>query len=725
MNSVTPTVRSLVLNWALVAVALSSLAAVVATRDTVTSEETELRARHLFLQFDETSIQKLRIAGDPPLVVVRSSGEQRFEITEPVNAAAEEATVDQLLRALRFATWLREVPKQDADRKALGLDPAQTSIELTHGHEQLELRLGGSAPAPSGARYVEIRGGQRPGVFVVGESTARDLTPELSDFRVQRLIPVSREQLVQVDVASKGVLVSVGRGNTRGWHFLGRFGDARLDPTALDRLFLQFARVEREDFVDVEVARSAQKEADTARLTFVGKGEPKEVRMVVGGRCTERKGGILALREAPEPIAACIDSDVERALLDRPELLLDRKAFRLREDEVEAFRIENGKDVLDLARKEDHFVMREPKRGDVERPAGLGRLSRLLDIRGQWLDPTTIEAEFQARGRVSLTQASARESEDSLDELEFGSLGDREQVVRRLEDGALLAVDTATAGAFAVDALTLRSRTLFELQAKDVTSVAMNFDGVRQRFVQPRAGTFELQEPEGLEVDTALANDVVDVLRSLEAVEWVGSAREDRFGLDAKNASSCEFTEAGNEKPHRLVMGAPAPRGGFYASLDDGDVFVLSRSQKETLSRWVVDRSGFMLDTESVEKLQVTARGRSVTLERLGGSFVQTAGDTSMSEGAITELLDGLSLLRAEGLVTLKNPGPEHGSEQPVLKVEAWLRPDPVAPARRIAWHIGAADTFDDVAVYFAWSVPSHGLFALPRDNVRRLLEAF
>jgi hypothetical protein len=254
--------------------------------------------------------------------------------------------------------------------------------------------------------------------------------------------------------------------------------------------------------------------------------------------------------------------------------------------------------------------------------------------------------------------------------------------------------------------------------------VTVEWGEQRQTIEQAQRGAFKLLEPVGFEVDGGLAADLFDGLRQLNATRWVSENREPSFGLEAPQLR-CRFSYEGHPEERELVLGAAAPDGGLFASLDGGAVFVVPRAFRDLLSTWVVDRSVLMLPTEEIESLRLEARGRQLELVRLGASFVQRSGNVSLGPGQITELLDAFSLLRVEGLVAPTKASKEHGSEAPSLRVSAQLRPDALNNVVTRSFSIGTADTFGDVAVYYAFRDDMAAVFALPRESVRRILELF
>lgn len=715
LASVSPLTRSLVTNWTLVALAVVSLALVVVTRELPTSSEIEARKQHLLERFVEDDVQRVELSSG--VTIVRGDADERFRLTAPTEAIADDAAVDRLLRAVRFATWLRRVAPEDVDEKAMGLSTPELTLKFSLGSGQAEIAIGGPAPSPPKARYVAVSDARGNDTYVVSEGTAKDLSPKAADFRVQRLLPVRNQDIRRLEVIASNRTVTLV--NDDGFRFEHAFGGARLDPTLIDRLFLQLARTGSDDFLDTSEALAAQKAAkETITLRYSPAGAKPPGEIVLGGECPKQKALLVAVRTKPEPIAACVQSDIEGAFVDRPELLLDPKLFRTRADEVEEVRVDQGDAHLEYARSGDGFHMRTPKSGKIERQVGEARLGLLVDARGEWLDPATTKAPFVARATASVMKATIADRARASEVVELGSVGELGLVARRLDDGALLRIDEATARAFTVDALMLKSRALLDVPADQFTAIEIAWAGNRQKVVREGPGKFRLEQPAGFDIDDGLATDLVDALRQLSASEWVSESTEGHFGFD--DPLVCTITLEHADAPKVLEIGAPAP-GGVFATLDRDGTFVLPQSVRDALTTWVVDRSVFMLDTDTLEQLELATADRHLVLERLGTSFVQRSGNAATSPGRIVELLDAFSLLRTEGLVTTEPPSVAQGARSPTLSVIATLRVDGQRQRRRFT--IGTADTFGDVAAYYAWPSDGLGVYALARESVRRILE--
>ncbi|MET0411747.1 MAG: hypothetical protein ABW217_10655, partial [Polyangiaceae bacterium] len=99
-------------------------------------------------------------------------------------------------------------------------------------------------------------------------------------------------------------------------------------------------------------------------------------------------------------------------------------------------------------------------------------------------------------------------------------------------------------------------------------------------------------------------------------------------------------------------------------------------------------------------------------------------GDTSLDPGRIEDLVDTLETLRPEAAVHLGPARRGEGLEQPVLsvRVERSALSGPLPP---LSFVVGSRDAFHGATVFYARVSGADATFALPRDQVQRLLDLF
>ncbi len=728
----TPGQRSLWINWGLMLTAIGLLALVLATSRSVTSGERESRARHLLTAFrsDEVTRVSYEKGGERWVIDKRvepdipASGQDspRWQFVQPIQGEAEEATLDQLLRAAQFATWLRRVDPASVDRKTFGLDAPRAMLDIEMGTIVYRLRLGDRAPAPPGAHYLEVTGEGAPetGVYVVSQSTAEDLSPDPEDFRIRQLIAYSGAGLSRIEAKADGESVRLVRHGRSGFRLEG--SGVRLSRVSVDQLSLAFSRTRAEKFVELGQAEEIQRKAKgLVELSLVptDKKQPTAV-VTIGGPCPDEPALLVAVRTAPRPAAACIEDPRLHDIFTKPDWLVDRSLFAANLDEVERLAIVQGDSKLTLARAGNGFELREPEKAPVESGAVEQRLRELLGTRGKLVPPTEVASlglEAPLLG-VTLDRAtSLPEGDQQIVELSRGR--DGEFYARRLDDGAVLQVAASVLRVLSTNPRLLQSRQLLDLQAKEVAQVSVMHDGTRWVLAQPTQGDFELLSPERFAVDTSIAVAWVEAVRQLRVERWVAVDDDGSFGLEAPLMRFSVTDHDGKELG--VVVGGKASGGYFARRVENKEgIFVLDRAIVRTLSQLIIDRSGFNFDPDLAQTIRIRHGESQVELVRLGSELVQQGGNLELSPTQVTALLDALSMVRPEAAVAFDAGAERYDFSRPLLDVSYSLE----VGGEIVNGHyqVGAGDYHDDVVVYSARLVGKRVVYVIPQQLIRDVL---
>lgn len=722
-------------NAVLVTLALALVAVVFATRERMSTSEQEARGNNLLQAFDETKITRVRLERkDDPFTIVRTKaseeGPGEWKLEQPVVEDAEPFAVQKLLGTLEFATALRHIRAEDVNRAAFGLDSPELVVHVDMGDITYRLRVGSEAASPKGAHYLEIAGENAPGKSVVlaSKSLLDELRVKLDDFRERYIMPYLSTAVSRMVLEGEGGTRKLRRGNLRdSFRFDGMLGDVRLSRPGLERILVQFGRTRADRFLDPAEAEKLLSGASSVTVTMTPIDDKRPVGVVViGGKCPGTADAVIALRQKPDRVAACVPSTVLTGLSAPAESLVDRTLFWMRPDEVERFDIERSTGKLSLERKESAFVMRAPREAKVEAEAGTDRLESLLRATGKLVEsPDRKKLGLDSPSdKATLHSAAADDSKVMVEEVAIGKgREDGTLVVQRLDDGAVLDLGRDAARALGADTALLRSRTILDVPIADVAGVEL--DGpVRQTLDRAENGTMTLREPSGFEVDSALALELCDALRGLTADRWVSETDDGSFGLGSPSITARLSLRKGDTvEKHVLRIGRPAS-SGYYASIDDQPgVFIVPRRLYETLSAWVVDRSVFVMDPQATRKITLATPDRRVVLENQGGAFVQIDPGAVLSPESVQHIVETLTQLRAEAAVDLGQPRAEYGLGSPVLTIE--IEREATGPAKGSLFvTVGAGDTWRGISVHYAAIRGIPATYALARSSVRAILDS-
>jgi hypothetical protein len=729
--------RGQIVNVVLALVALALVIVVVVTSTRVTTEEREARERNVLSAFRDREISRISLErGGRKLVVQRSTtpdaGDASWRLSEPLEEEAEAYAMDKLLGSLEFATWVRRLDPEEVDRATFGLDTPEWVLGVEMGDIRYELRLGKEAASPKGARYLELvaRGAPGGGVGVISRDLASELGVEVADLRGRQIMPYLSDALRAITLEGQGGLRRLSALGEKRWRFENMLGGVRVQRETFDAVLIQFARTKAEHFLELPAAERALAAAgaDSVRITMIPKqpDRPQGI-VIVGGRCPTSENDVVALRKAPEPVAACVPKSVMAGLSTPAEALIDRSLFSLRKDEVESLTIVRGDRKLELERQQNGFVMRAPVKADVELETGNQHVEAIVAGRGTLVDaPDLARLGLEPpRGRASVKSAAEDDSKVIEETLQIGAAGpDGTLHVRRTADGAVLELGKDAARLLAADASLLRKRQLLDFAPSELLVIELESKSLHQRLRREPSGSFTLELPKDAAHDASLATSLVDVLGSLEADRWVASADDGSFGLgdpQLRARISLE-TKQGGTREHTLIVGA-ATSGGHFTKLETTPpmpgVFVLPRSVLETLQTPLLDRSLFMVPPDAAERIVLTHPGGTLTLQKRGEAW-EAEG---LSPARIAQISEALSSLRAEAAIRIGAARPSEGFARPELSVRVEPPPGPGAE-KPWTFRIGAGDSWQGTSVHFARREGVDATYVIAKSKVRAILDA-
>jgi hypothetical protein len=484
----------------------------------------------------------------------------------------------------------------------------------------------------------------------------------------------------------------------------------------------------------------------------------KRAVLEIGGACPAGAAGgdpggardpggerVVAIRREPTRGAACVPASALEALTAPASELVDLAPVGAPLDEIVEVKLTEGDRRLELARADAEWHLRAPEDRRVPTEVGRALVQALVDVEATrvagagaaGLDPPRATLRV-----VSTPPGAAGAAGERVETIEIGAERGGVVHVRRLEDGAVLEVPAATAGALLPGELSLRPVQIFDFGGDRVTELRIRSGALVQRLRRTDGGAWALVEPtgEGLRADLGLASDAAEVLGTLKAARWVTADGGAGYGL-AEPRMTIEADVAGEgDQPARSVrveLGAPTGAGSFARTGDGGAVFVAPPALEAAAGRLLLDRSLFLVAPERVARVTLAPeRGAPVVVTASPGGWTiappagaATPGASAGAAALAAGVRDALAGLIAEGAVSLGTPPPSEerrqGLDPPRLRVTVELSPAQGAaapPPIRIA--LGAGDAFRGTSVVYARRDGVAATYALAQAKVQPLFEA-
>ncbi len=713
-------------------------------QDQVTTDEAADRKYQLFEAWRVDELAKVTItAGDRELRLTSSlddDGSRNWSLEEGGTAVdVDEQAVGQYLVSLEFAAFERRI--QGMDRQVLGLIAPRLVVQVEMGKLSYTLRLGKDAPSPPGAVYAELEGGSRGSqTYVVTKELHEALDVPAGALRSRNLVPYLSIELQSFELKGPQVSFTLARGGWGG-RTAGAFlltaaapiGKVRASRRELDGWLRVLGGLEVDRFTELPAADDPA--AHELVLTPLDQSKPTG-RLVIGGRC--EGGGTRIVRRQPRPAAGCLTDQVAESMLIPPEQLVDHRVVGTAGGDIVELEFSGEGITVDLARAQKGWHMRKPD----DQPVGKGTMKPLVEglgtAEGKLLPPAEVTdlgalglAEPRAQVRIlglpeRATTATATERSERID---VGTARDGVVHVRRLDDGAVLAITADTASFLLPRPSALRSTQIYDLPLSRIRSLTLDCDGKHQHLSRSPPGAWTLLEPklESLGADLSLANSFADRLRKLEGLRWASEHPQPAQQLGQPwciiKAVAASGIEGGETKEVtrqlRVVLGAEI-QGGHYAQHDDADaVFVAPRTLGSLARQWLLDRAALMFDADDIDRLTLTGRGdRRLTIDKQGSRWVVKDNPSSQA-GEVVKT--GLEQLLAEGVDHLGAAGPQEGMDHPVLRIEVLLRS---APGEPVVLTVGSGEVFHNTSVFFVRRSGIDATFAVAQSRLRPLIDA-
>jgi hypothetical protein len=739
--------RIWLVNGSLALIALALLVTVALTSQSMTTGELEARRSSLLGSFRSEDVTRIvidrREAPRSRTTLERSAPDSRgqtWTILEPFREGADAQRVEELLDTLDSATVARRIRSGKNSRKRFGLTEPRGILNVDVGPISYRLTLGGDAPQPHGAVYLEVagKGVPRPGVVAISKQLAEELFVNVDQVRSRRLMPYSATELKQLALRGTGGLRVLVRGDWGGWRFASRYDGARLNRGSIDRVLIQLARLEATRLIEPWEAERALTDVDDVSIEAV----PKDVRrpsvvLRVGGRCPGGEG-VVALEGRPDRRAGCVPATVMAGLTTPATALVDEQLLSLVPEEVERIAVVYGKYRLEMARKSTGFRLIAPESLDVPAEAGQQLLELLTHAKGRIIERQAADVDIfkDPSGRIVVTPTPSVEGQKDQVLLIGHGEGEDQTYVLREQDGAVLELDKDTAKTLRPQLTLLRAHELFTWKPEALMEVQLEVWGVRQHVKVTRPGDFELVQPWGYRHDAGAIGELLNTLSSLRAERWVSeNDKADTYGVN-RSKSFVRMTvllprviSPGVARPGlelqtiELRLGYRGP-GGWYASLSDrSGVFLLARNAVERFQRLLLDRSPFIVTADAASTVSLEQEGHKLELISSGDKFVQPTTQVPLGSDALDELTEALGSLRAESAIHLGGARAEEGFSEPLLTVQVRWRED-AAKGRCSRWRIGASDAWQGTAIYYARTDCINATFAIARSRVDRVLDA-
>jgi hypothetical protein len=194
-----------------------------------------------------------------------------------------------------------------------------------------------------------------------------------------------------------------------------------------------------------------------------------------------------------------------------------------------------------------------------------------------------------------------------------------------------------------------KEKAFASITAEDIEEVQITLAGGETSRVQKVDGVWKVVAPEAADADQGELSSITSSLATLDVQSVVDENPADAkpYGLDPPRIE-VEFRGKGDKEPRRIQFGDKTPTGGdLYARIGGQNrVFLVSSFVDSTFNKNTFalrDKTIIKLDRDKVDRIEIVADKRSVTLAKSGTEWrivapIMARADPAAIEGALERL---------------------------------------------------------------------------------------
>ena len=563
------------------------------------------------VNFDRSKVDGIIIQnGDEKIEIRRRDNKWRLEI--PIKDQADAALVENLLSDLE--TWQKEgtIPAKDidADKSKLneyGLNRPKLKLKLIGPDRPPEILFGKDA-ALEGRMYVRFENSKE--TFLAKQSVKKDVDKKAEEFRDKKLTDVTTAQVRRIALKTPAGEMELEK---KGDHWdIVKPLRARADDEKVGDLIAQVTTARIQQFVaddhgDLRPYGLAEPRGSITLFSQEGSkdqkveiadsikvfGQDDKGQMLQIGSVPEKEKDQVYVRFAPRGAVYTLPKKIEEALNTKPADLRDYHLVRIDTNVLDRITIDvSGKGKTVLARKDGNWTVASRNSA----PADSRAVRRLIDtlqnarvtrfvedvasnLPKYGLDKPRLQITFSSF--ASENTAETKAGEEPFATLSFGK-EDGDNVYARLTDEPF--VVTARRGLLdqiPADPLQWQELSIFKLKPDQIHHLSITTD---KELSLERGDNNQWHWLKGTgQIDENNVQSLLNTLSSLHAARWLGATKP-QDGLEKPQLTLAFTTSSDDKTSHRLIIGAPANDGTWYAHVDGREgTFTISNSDLNSL----------------------------------------------------------------------------------------------------------------------------------------------
>lgn len=358
------------------------------------------------LDFKQDEVESVTLIYPEQEIRIKKAGSGKWQISHPLEAAADESAVSGILSALSTSEITRTVEKNPTaeDLRTFGLDQPKVKVQITlsKGKALPMISLGGKTAVGNSAY---AKRGSESSVLLTGAALSSNLEKKLTDLRNKKIMELKPDAVKQLALkGTKGEFVLSKM--AEGW-YLEKPKSYRADQTEISGILSSLGGMSARDFFD-ETPLNLKKyglDPPRFRVTVTLEDKTGEREILFGNKREESDEVYLVLdsRGTVYSVEESVLQGFDKELFD----LRDKEIFPFPGDQVSKVQIHTPKESWLLVKGEkEEWEVEVPKKGTTRQGAVPDYLTALGRLRAKRL----VEEEAKNIKKYGLDQPSLKVS---------------------------------------------------------------------------------------------------------------------------------------------------------------------------------------------------------------------------------------------------------------------------------------------------------------------------
>ncbi len=490
----------------------------------------------------------------------------QWRITSPIEADAENSTIDSLITTLKNLKLERVIAEDPKGLTAFGLSEPRIKIGvlLKEGEQPAQLLVGAKSPVGYNC-YAMIEGEKN--VVLASTDLGTQFDKKLYDFREKKLFEFKREDVERIAVEKQGgKLFEVEKKGER-WDMVFPF-KARVSETELNKILNKLTGLRADTFEDEDSTHSARYGLDKPQWKIdVTLSPDHAVTSLSLGKGFEKDSTtyVYAARTA-RPTIFGLKDDIISAIDKKAEDLREKKILPFKSWEIRKLELTQGEDTVTLAKDEQSkWNITSPitaRASSSKVTSFLSALSQLEAVR--FVTPVPPE---EARSAYGVTRPLAKVTLYEKEDKKVGTI----RIGQDAKKGTAYYADTEEGdilceikSEFVTKELPqgigdLREKRLLDFYRYQVARIEAT-DGASKIVAEKKGGTWKLSKPQSRSLEDKDIDSLLTLLTDVEAEHYVAEQPQDLspYGLD-KPSTTITLSNEKNETIGTLLLSSKGP----------------------------------------------------------------------------------------------------------------------------------------------------------------------